>query len=189
MAQIILSNQDIFFLEESYPKLKFDKLNNTISGVLSFYRSYKEKPIHGKYSVEFKLEHGNDSILPKVRETKSKILSIANRKKLLPKDLHLNSLDGDMCLIIPIRENEYYPNGFELKRFLNHLEEHLYWITYFERYNEKPWEDQAHGLDGYVEVCNEDKKYRPMVKTAFEKILYKKISRSVFRRFLKKNKL
>jgi len=189
MEQIQLSKEDIAFLNTNYPELKFDETNNIISGKLSFYRSYNKRPIRGKYSIKFKLEHGKNSFLPNVCETKGKLLSIAKRKKLPPAVLHLNTLKGEMCLIIPIKEYEYYPNGFELKRFLNHLEEHLYWISYFERYDEKPWKDQAHGFDGYVEVCGENKKYRPLVKKRFENVYNKKISRSSFRRFLKKNNL
>ncbi len=173
MEQIRLREEDINFLREKYPGLTYIETDNTIRGVLSFYRSYNEKHVKGKYSIEFKLEHDSNNILPKVRETKGKILNIAKRKRLPPVELHLNNLNGEMCLIIPIKEIEYYPNGFELKRFINHLEEHLYWITYFERYDEKPWKDQAHGIYGYLEVCGENKKYRPLVKKTFENLLKK----------------
>ena len=109
MEQIILNNEDLRLLEEDYPGLTYNKSNNTISGLLSFHRQYKANPpLSGNYHIEFKLEHDNDSILPKVRETKGKILNIAKRKKLPPADLHLNKLNGEMCLIIPIKEIEYY---------------------------------------------------------------------------------
>jgi len=53
MEQIKLNEQDIIFLEENYPRLTYDQLNNTISGMLNFHRSYNDKPIKGNYSIEF----------------------------------------------------------------------------------------------------------------------------------------
>ncbi len=60
MEQIILNNENFQLLEKKYPDLTYNESDNTISGVLSFYRSYNGKTLKGKYSVEFKLEDSND---------------------------------------------------------------------------------------------------------------------------------
>lgn len=191
MEQIRLSKEDLNLLEEKYPGLTYTETDNKIKGVLSFYRSYNEKPVKGKYSIEFKLEYSSNSILPKVRETEGKILNIARRKKLPSfADIHLNNLNGELCLIFPIKEKMFYPNGFELKRFLNHLEEHFYWVTYFDRYDKKPWKDEPHnGEEALIKAVKENKFYRKDLQAYIEAKGKRKYSRQEFRRFLKANKL
>lgn len=186
MEQIILNKKDYELLSEKYPELTYNKLDNSISGTFNFCRSYKEKTISGKYSIEFKLEYGHGSILPKVRETKGKILSMAKRKIKSEADFHLNSKNGDLCLILPIKEREHYPNGFEFERFLNHLETHLYWVTYYDRYNKKPWKDEPHNpFEALLMAAKENKSYRKELKTAVETREKRKLSRPEFRRYLK----
>ena len=190
MEQIILNKKDYELLSENYPNLTYNKLDNSISGILSFQRSYKEKLIHGKYSIVFKLEYGHGSILPKVRETKGKILSMAKRKMKSKADFHLNSENGDLCLIFPIKEREHYPNGFEFERFLNHLETHLYWVTYYDRYNEKPWKDEPHNHDkALLRAAKENKSYRKELKAEVETREKRKLSRPEFRRYLKRKNI
>lgn len=186
MEQIILNEEDFELLSEKSPELTYNKLDNSISGILNLHRSYKEKTIRGKYSIAFKLEYGHGSILPKVRETKGKILSMAKRKMKSKADFHLNSDNGDLCLIFPIKEKEHYPNGFEFERFLNHIETHLYWITYYDRYNEKPWQDEPHNYDeALLRAARENKSFRKELKTEVENREKRKLSRPEFRRYLK----
>lgn len=168
MVQIKLTEQEFSFLESEYPDLKLDKGENTISGVLALNCSFNNIPIKAKYDIEFHLEINGNSTLPKVRETGGKILKMAKRKKLSPDDFHLNNKQGELCLIIPAKEKQRYPNGFNLKEYLMHVEEHLYWISYFDRYEEKPWKDQAHGYNGYIELYHEDPSLRSEVKKALE---------------------
>ncbi|RLD60186.1 MAG: hypothetical protein DRJ01_10085 [Bacteroidetes bacterium] len=190
MEQIRLNELEINFLSESYKGLTYNETNNTISGILSFYRSYNGKKVKGKYSIEFKLEHGNNSILPKVRETKGKILSIAKRKKISRAEVHLNNEEGEMCLIFPVKETEFYPNGFEFKRFMNHIETHLYWVTFYDRYDKKPWKDEPHCFnDALFLSIKENKDYRKYLKINLEEKLKIKLTRPEFRRYLKKNNL
>jgi hypothetical protein len=186
MEQIILNKRDYELISENYPDLTYNKLDNSISGILSFYRSYNDMPILGKYSIEFKLEYGNGSILPKVRETEGKILSMAKRKMESKADFHLSSENGDLCLIFPIKEKEHYPDGFEFMRFLNHLETHLYWVTYYDRYNEKPWKDEPHNSgEALMRAAKENKIYRKELKAMVENKVKRKLSRPEFRRYLK----
>lgn len=190
MEQIIINKKDFELLSEKYPELTYNKLDNTISGTLNFQRSYKEKTIRGKYSIEFKLEYGHSSILPKVRETKGKILNMAKRKMKSIADFHLNSENGDLCLIFPIKEREHYPYGFEFERFINHLETHLYWITYYDRYNEKPWRDEPHNHDeALLMAAKENKAYRKELKAKVEIREKRKLSRPEFRRYLKRKNI
>lgn len=186
MEQIKLSEDDIEFLKLKYPDLQYNEADNLVSGSMRFCRIYDAIKICGGYSIEFKLENGNNSILPLVRETKGKILSIAKRKKISKANMHLNTDDGVLCLIFPIKEKEYYPNGFELSRFMNHLEEHFYWITFFDRYNKKPWEDEPHGLqEALLKATSENNFYRKDLKDSLERELNRKITRPEFRRYLK----
>lgn len=190
MEQIVLSNEDINFLKEKYPGLIYDATENTICGELSFHRSFNEKPVKGKYSIEFKLESCGDSILPKVRETKGKILNIAKRKNISFADVHLNNEKGELCLIFPIKEKEFYPNGFELTRFINHIETHLYWVTFFDRYNKKPWKDEPHNREeALIKAVKNNKVYRKDLQVYLENEQKRKYSRPEFRRYLKSRNL
>ena len=95
-----------------------------------------------------------------------------------------------MCLIFPIKETEFYPNGFEFKRFMNHLETHLYWITFYDRYDKKPWEDEPHKLEEALFMAvKKNKSYRKDLKAYKENKEKRKYSRSEFRRYLKENNL
>lgn len=188
MVQIKLTEQELTFLELEYPDLKLDKSENTISGVLALNCSFNNIPIKGKYNIEFHLEINGNSILPKVRETGGKILKMAKRKKLSTDDFHLNNVKGELCLIIPAKEKQRYPNGFDLKEYLKHVEEHFYWISYFDRYEEKPWKDQAHEYDGYIELYHEDHSLRPEVKKALETRENCSLKRAAIRRIIKNKK-
>jgi hypothetical protein len=195
MGKIILSEDEIIFLSKNYPKLEFNSDKNTISGGLQFDLTYKGKRLQGEYSVKILLYSPEGSCLPTVYEVSGTIQQIANRKKITIQDLHLNSTNGEMCIIIPPKEKERYPNGFDLQKYLYHLEEHLYWITYFDRYEKKPWKDQAHSDIGFLELFKEDKKkYRQDVKLYFErknnnKFINRQQFNSFMRKQLKANKL
>lgn len=190
MEQIHINVGDLHMLANNYPDLKYNQKDNKISGVISFKRSYDGVVIKGKYSIEFVLKHDDRSILPKVRETEGKILNIAKRKSLEYADLHLNNIKGELCLILPIKEKAYYLEGFSLKKFLNHIEEHLYWVTYFDRYNRKPWRDEPHNFEeALINAVREDKQYRLDLKSYKERKEKRKLNRSEFRRFLKSRNL
>ena len=189
MVQIKLTDSDITFLHREYPTLVYNEGKNTISGVLAFNLNYRGICIKDNYSIEFVLVAKGNSILPIVRETKNRILRIANRKRIKHSELHLNNEKGEMCLIIPPKEKMQYPEGFNLKDFIHHIEEHLYWISYYERYEKPPWREQAHGINGYIQLYSEDYSYRPEVKKAIERELKHPVNRAELRRIIKnKNK-
>ena len=187
MGEIKITAEDIIYLSDSYPELNYIESENSIAGTLTFDLIYDGIRIKESFDIKISLNsRGDGSILPKVRETNKRILKIAKRKKIPKEDLHLNNDEGELCLIIPLKEKERYPNGFEIKEFIKHIEEHLYWVSFFEKYEKQPWKDQAHGLDGYVELYYEDNSYRPEVKKMIERILEKPLSRSEFRNCIKK---
>ena len=190
MALIQLNENDLIYLSTEYPKLKYDSENNTISGLLDSKLTYGKTghTLKIKYHIEIKLETKEKSILPIVRESKNEIVNIAKRKKVSLADVHLSNRNGELCLIIPPKENKKYPSGFNLREYLYHIEEHLYWITYFDRYNKPPWKAQAHGIDGYIELYKEDQEYRPAVKNTLEKHYGKTINRKLMRKLIKNRK-
>lgn len=186
MEQIVIIDEDLTFLKEHCPLLNYVEDKNIISGALVFDLTYNNVRIREKFQIEISLTSNNDSILPKVRETKGRILNVAKRKKIPAEDLHLNNHNGELCLIIPLKEKKRYPNGFELKEFIKHVEEHLYWVSFYERYEKPPWKEQAHGLDGYIQLYHEDNSYRPEVKKMIERVLNKSLSRGEFRNLIKR---
>ena len=160
MPVLKLNKQDIDFLKSNYSQLTYNHNKNVIVGNLSFHLKYKfieEEAIKDKYEIEIDLNQVSDLGLPIVRETNRRILKIAKSKNLFIGDLHINNEEGEMCIILPPKVKEKYPNGFNLKILLEHLQEHLYWVSYFEKYNKKPWKAYGHGELGYYELYLENK--------------------------------
>lgn len=181
---------DIEFLAANYSSLTYNHEKNVIVGTLAFdlkYEHVDEEAIIDEYEIEIDFNNMSAEGLPLVRETAGRILNIAKNKGLEYYDLHLNNPQAEMCIIIPPKVKERYPNGFDLKIFLEHVEEHLYWISYFERYNIKPWKEYGHYEKGYLELYLEDRAlYGEDVKRYFNiynrKALRKKI-RDLKRRY------
>jgi len=185
MEKVILTNKDLGLLKDNYSSLKINVSNNSIVGSISFDLTYKDKRIKDTYQIEILLTCGENSILPTVKEIDNKIIKMAKRKKIEIDDLHLNSKDGTLCLIIPPKEKLRYPNGFNLQEFLDHIQEHLYWVSYFDRYGVQPWKEQAHGIDGYIELYREDFCYRREVREKLENSQGRKLQRTALRKLIK----
>ena len=171
MPVLKLSKQDIDFLEENYSQLTYNHKENVIVGTLSFHLKYDsiEEEIKDKYKIEIDLNQVSDLGLPIIRETNGRILSIAKSKNLFFGNLHINNKEGEMCIILPPKVKEKYPNGFDLEILLEHLQEHFYWISYFEKYNKKPWPDYGHNELGYYELYLENKQlYSNVFKEYFK---------------------
>jgi hypothetical protein len=169
MPVLKLNKEQIAFLNTNYPKLSYNYIKNVIVGVLDFDLKYKDKEqITDYYNIEIDLNQVSDLGMPIVREINGRILSIANQKNTFYGNLHLNNEDGEMCMILPPKVKERYPNGFDLKILLEHIEEHLYWISYYDKYNKKPWPEYGHGELGYYELYLENKvKYSEIFKNYF----------------------
>jgi len=183
MPVLRLNNQHTGFLSNNYPKLSYNHTKNVIVGILNFDLKYKDKEqISDSYKIEIDLNQVSDLGMPIVREVNGRILRIAENKKLHFGDLHLNNNGGEMCMILPPKVKERYPNGFDIKILLEHIGEHLYWVSYFEKYDEKPWKEYGHGELGYYELYLENKEmYSETFKTYFGCK-----SRPEFRRTIKK---
>jgi len=164
-----LNKQHIDFLSDKYSKLSYNHTKNVIVGILTFDLKYEGKEqIKDSYHIEIDLNQVSELGMPIVREVNGRILSIANNKKMFYGDLHLNNKDGEMCMILPPKVKERYPKGFDLKILLEHIEEHLYWVSYFEKNDEKPWKEYGHGDLGYYELYLENKvKYSKVFKDYF----------------------
>ncbi len=169
MPILRLSNQETEFLCNNYSKLSYNQTKNVIVGLLTFDVKLKDKEqIKDSYKIEIDLNQVSDLGMPIVREINGRILNIAKKKDISFMDMHLINEAGEMCMIIPPKIKEKYPNGFDLKILLNHIEEHLYWISYFEKYDKKPWPEYGHEDLGYYELFLEDKvKYLKIFKNYF----------------------
>lgn len=183
MAIIKLSNNDVEHLSQYYSDLKYDEEKNTVEGILPFNLIFDKVGVNieDEYKIKIDLNNVCDLGIPIVREIDGKILNFAKEKEMQYADLHLNNTEGAMCIIIPPKIKERYPNGFDLIELLKHIQEHLYWISYYVKYNKAPWKDQGHGDYGYLELYLENKvKYGEEVKQYFGNI-----PRAAFRKKIK----
>lgn len=135
----------------------YDEERSVIIGLFSINHSYKDVTIKDSFNIEIRLSvMKNREEYPDVYNTDGRIKKIAKRKNLKNEDLHVYA-DNRLCLGLPIRFYEYYPNGFNLQQLFIHLSEHLYWVAYYERYNTAPWPAELHGEDALVEYYFEVK--------------------------------
>jgi hypothetical protein len=153
-----IEEEYIEYILKNYPNLECDIKNNFIIGNISFYREYKGHSIEDEYNI--KIDFNNipkNSILPKVFITDNKIEKIAQNLYVDKKDLHLND-DNSFCLILDLREKEYFPNNFNINKFFEELlEPYLFWVSYYKRYKKPPWQGYEHGELAYLEWCIENK--------------------------------
>jgi len=84
------------------------------------------------------------NLLPEVYETKGKIERFAKIKNKKLVDFHQYE-DGKLCLIRSDEYEKWYPHGLELHRLMDNIVTHLYWVSYFYRYDKEPWPSQPHG--------------------------------------------
>lgn len=170
MEAIELSDNEIKYLNTQFPSLNYEKGKNVINGILSFNLKFEDngETLIDEYQIEIDLSQVSNLGLPIIRETGGRIINIAKTRNVRPQDLHLNSSNGEMCIIIPPKIKEKYPNGFNLEVLLNHLQEHLYWVSYFEKHGKAPWKEYGHGDLGYLELYLESKeKYTTEFKNHF----------------------
>lgn len=173
-----LLKKDIQYLNENYKSLFYDRQAGTINGELSFDLKFNGIIIKVKYKIEILLSEKGLGNLPKVRETENRILNIALRKKLDYRDLHLINKRGFLCLGIPPEIKERYLKGFELEEYLRHIEEHLFWVSFYERYDKAPWQEHGHDIAGLRKLYT-NRKMRPFVKKALGKKTNRSETRSI----------
>lgn len=153
---IKLNYSDTKWLKNKYPKLKINSKENIVQGELSFDRTYKEIRIEDTYTLQIKFKTKKNSVLPQVEEIGGKVVQIAKQLALPPIDLHINEADSTLCLCIDEREKDYLPDGFDIEIFFERiLEPVLYWISYYSKYKQPPWEEYAHNNLGHLELYAE----------------------------------
>lgn len=184
MQTILLSESDISYLNSLEKSNLFYNIHkNVVEGDLYFNLTYKEldETIKDTYSISIDLSKVNDNGIPIVRETRGRVLSIAKKYSLPKEDMHLNSYDGAMCLIFPWDEKSKYPNGFDLKILIEHIQEHLYGMSYFEKYKKEAWSTCKHGYEEYfVRYIDNPAKYKKKLR-----LLLKNPCNTKFRKVIK----
>lgn len=141
---LLLSDYDINWLQQRQPLMRYSKNSQTWEGDFSFSLQYQNKEkITDTYRI--KVDFSDiEANLPKVYDVGGKIKRsaiLAGREII---DMHLYS-DGHLCLIHPKKFKEWYRRGFKLRKFIQHIETHLYWISYVTKYGVEPWAAEPHG--------------------------------------------
>jgi hypothetical protein len=162
--KINLSKSDQLWIQNEYPNIKI--LPNKLSGEICFQRTYNNITILDSFNIEIFLSHNEQSILPKVKCLDNKIENIAKFLNLKMDQLHTNP-DGSFCLTVYPKEKSFFTNGqFNIQEFfINLLEPYLYWICYYEKYNQAPWGEYSHGSLGIFEfIAEENLDFRKIYK-------------------------
>jgi hypothetical protein len=169
MDTVRLTSEEIKLLQQIAPDLIYNPRKNIIFGKINFDLKYGEvgETIIDEYQIEIDLNHVNQGI-PIVRETGGKIVEIAKKLGIPPLDLHISEFDHSLCLIIPPKIKDRYPNGFFLRELIYHIEEYLYYVSYFEKHGKEPWKSYGHGDKGFLELYFENKEvYSQIFKEHF----------------------
>lgn len=95
---------------------------------------------------------------------------------------------------VPLKFTKFYPNGFEIEPFMNHLSSHLYWVSHYELYNKEPWPGEFHGdvavLDYFSDFNNydlilKDRLQLELVRSQYKRMKGKGIALSKLRNLLR----
>jgi hypothetical protein len=184
-----LTTEEIDWLRQRYPLLSYDEERSCITGPFSIDHKYGDLPrIKDTYNICVNLRAMlNRNSYPVVYETDGRIKKIAERKKLPMCDLHVYP-NNILCLGLPERFHEYYPNGFTLDQFFINLSSHFYWVSYFDRYNKEPWKAELHGDDATIEYYIDHGDIARLRKIYKEKTRYG-IAKSKLQNYLKSESL
>lgn len=171
MEKINITTEDICFLKNNYPELKYIPEENIIKGIVTFnlFKENKAKDtIKDSYCIEINLNKLINNRIPTVKETENRIFKIALSKGVNLADFHINN-ESEICLAIPPKIDEYFPIQFNLEFFFKKVVEFFYWVSYKEKFNKEPWPAYKHGDNGYLQLFFEDKiKYEKVVKDHFD---------------------
>lgn len=157
---VMLTDDEIKWLGKNYPQLSYNPSKSVINGVLPFILKYKDCPvISDSYNILIDLSRMNGrKDFPLVYNTDNRILNVARRKKKSPADFHMNP-DNSLCLIASFKIPFVYPDGVDIISFMEHLCNHLYWVSFYERYNTEPWVAEKHGPDALWEYLLNERNY------------------------------
>lgn len=173
MERLPITEGDQTWLQENYPSLTYTPNNQIISGELHFSMYYSaDEPgyvlhpddsyaskdgiiIQDVYEIEVDLSQ--PKFLPPVRELGGRIF-VSKEKWDIENiiDLHLYS-DGTACLCPPSEIPAKFPNGFDLRDFIEDLiVPFFYYQSFFEKYGREPWKAYSHGYLGILESYYND---------------------------------
>lgn len=172
---LTLNPADKEWLRSKYPLLKLTVSDigiPEINGLLNFDMIYDKKTdeyvispgddvsyngvrIKDSYKIKVIFQKNANSQLPQVYETGARITTLANKRSLPIRDLHING-NRSVCLCIVDREMEYFTSGFSLGDFFNKLViPFFYEQSYFRKNSIWPWGEYAHGIFGVIERYGE----------------------------------
>ena len=155
MSPILLSKNNLTWILKKYPSFRYNSNKLELIGDMFFDRSFDSKRIQDVYSIKILLKAKTNSVLPQCFHIGNKIKKISSELQISLRDLHIND-DDSICLMIDECEQAYFPDGFKIIDFFeNILEPYLYWISFYRKYNQPPWDDYAHGKLGYLELYAE----------------------------------
>jgi len=152
----LLTTKDIEWINNQYPKLNIDIINNKIEGNISFKIDYKGYRITDTYHIRIELSQSDFIKVPKVFEVSTKIDSIVKKYNISTDDLHINP-DKSFCIFIEGREKDIFKNIFTWEEFFqNGIEKFLFQMSYYDKEGKLPWGEYAHGRLGHIELYAEN---------------------------------
>ena len=182
-----LYDSEINWLRSNYPQIEYDEDKSVIAGFFSINHCYHNITIKDCFEIEVRLdEMKNRHEYPIVYNTDGRIQKIAKKKRMRNEDLHVYD-NNCLCLGLPARFQEYYPEGFTLQVLFKRLSEHLYWVAYYDRYNKAPWPAERHGDSAMIELLCENLDETLHCKTKFEEL--RKLYKKKYKRGIAKSKL
>lgn len=142
----LLTEREITWLRNNYPRLHYFPSHKLIYGVFEFDATFKGERIIDRYVLSIDLTPKLYGGLPHVYDDAGRIKQMAKMLNRPLIDLH-NYENGGQCLIRPDKFEERYPYGISLPQFFNLLTSHFFWLSYMERFNKEPWEGEKHGWE------------------------------------------
>lgn len=164
MFQLNLTEQDQNWLSNKYPGLSVTIENDVkiISGEFDFCASYQGVTLRDSYQISIELKSSSNSNLPAVIETDGRIKKVAENNNISIYDLHTYN-NNQVCLCVKPSEASFFPKGFSFQDFIELLVVPFFYAQkYFEDYKTWPWDTYSHGVLGWLEWYNDQK--RPTIR-------------------------
>ena len=134
-------------IKHKHPELHLKKINESfcLVGNLSFKRIYNKITINDSYKIKIVIPKSYPNDIPKVYSIDNKI----------PKTYHTND-DNSLCLELDIVIIEKMKYKINLNDFIEKFViPFFYRYSYIDRYENDPWPDRPHGLNGLIEYYEE----------------------------------
>lgn len=166
-----ISNAEKSWLDVRFPDLRLTKDEGAacMQGDLVVDMFYDENSLDNKYVIfpkkefrssnkyirdvyQIKIVYCEDRFIPKVYETNRRIKLFAQENNFKLCDLHVNPLE-DLCLCPKSLERIKLREAYTIQDFFTVLLIPFFYAqSFFEKYNDWPWEDYSHGDMGLLEA-------------------------------------